>query len=115
MTKSLMAQAAEATEATYQALFEQGKVEARRLGKVNSALEALEETLLDPKRIAELDGEFTDKIELMNALRSSSFMGTRTLMDLSKLVLQARLVDGVLKGYKRDTQNEISVIEGSTE
>lgn len=98
-----------AFERTYRALFEQAHIEVDRLEKVNRAMAEVEESLLDPERIKEMD--IGQQLALADMLNRTSNGAIKNLMGFSTVFLQVRSVVGLLDGIKRHT-DESSILPG---
>lgn len=88
-------------EETYNALFEQSTIEVERLGKVNRAMAILEETLLDPERLQEL--EVAQQVALVQMLSRTSNDTIKNLMGFGQMFLNIRNVVGLLDGIQKHT------------
>jgi len=93
--------AVSAFERTYSALFEQAHTEVNRLEKVNAAMSMVEDALLDPERIANMDP--TQQIALAELLSRSSNSTIRNLVQFGTLFMNIRSVVGLLDGVQKFT------------
>lgn len=103
------ANAVSAFERTYDSLFEQAHVEVDRLEKVNSAMSMLEEALLDPERIAEM--EVGQQLALADLLSRTSNNTIKNLMGFGNLFMNIKTVVGLLDGIQHTT----SILPGSND
>jgi len=97
--------AVSAFERTYSALFEQAHTEVNRLEKVNRAMGMVEEALLDPDRIAQM--EVNQQIALAELLSRTSNTTIRNLVQFGTLFMNIRSVVGLLDGVQKFTGSEI--------
>ena len=93
--------AVSAFERTYSALFEQAHTEVDRLARVNIAMSTLEEALLDPERIANM--EPAQQIALAELLLRTSNGTISNLTKFGQLFMNIRNVVGLLDGVQRFT------------
>ncbi len=93
--------AVSAFKRTYEALFEQAHTEVDRLNRVNAAMQVLEETLLDPARVREMDA--AQQIMLAELLTRSSSTSVKNLVQFGQLFMNIRSVVGLLDGVQRFT------------
>ena len=93
--------AVSAFKRTYEALFEQAHTEVDRLNRVNAAMHVLEETLLDPARVRDMDP--AQQIMLAELLTRSSSTSVRNLVQFGQLFMNIRSVVGLLDGVQRFT------------
>ena len=103
------ANAVSAFERTYDSLFEQAHVEVDRLEKVNVAMSLLEESLLDPERIADM--EVGQQLALADLLSRTSNNTIKNLMGFGSLFMNIKTVVGLLDGIHSTT----SILPGSNE
>jgi len=99
-------QAVSAFERTYSALFNQAHTEVTRLERVNHAMGMLEQTLLDPERIADMDA--SQQIALAELLTRTSNSTIRNLVSFSDLFMNIRSVVGLLDGVQKFTGPALS-------
>lgn len=90
--------AVDAFEQTYTKLFEQSQAEVQRLDRINAAMGALEETLLDPDRVAEM--EPMQQIALAQMLTTASTATIKNLMQFGNLFMNIRTIVGMLDGVQ---------------
>jgi len=93
--------AVDAYEQTYQSLFNQAHVEVDRLNKVNGAMHALEQQLLDPERIAHMD--VSQQLALAELLNRTSNNTIKNLMGFGNLFMNIRTVVGLLDGIQKSS------------
>jgi len=93
--------AVSAFERTYSALFTQAHTEVNRLERVNHAMGLLEQNLLDPDRIADMDP--SQQIALAELLTRTSNSTIRNLMNFGELFMDIRSVVGLLDGVQKFT------------
>ena len=103
------ANAVSAFERTYDSLFEQAHVEVERLDKVNVAMTLLENELLDPERIANM--EVGQQLALADLLSRTSNNTIKNLMGFGTLFMNIKTVVGLLDGIQHTT----SILPGSNE
>ena len=93
--------AVSAFERTYTALFKQAHTEVSRLDRVNVAMAILEQSLLDPDRIAQM--EPAQQIALAELLLRTSNGTISNLTKFGQLFMNIRSVVGLLDGVQRFT------------
>jgi hypothetical protein len=98
-------QAVSAFERTYSALFEQAHIEVNRLERVNNAMGMVEDALLDPERIAEM--EPSQQIALAELLSRTSNVTIRNLVQFGNLFMNIRSVVGLLDGVQQFTGSSL--------
>ena len=99
--ESFSKDAVTAFEKTYSVLFEQALTEAERLQRVNIAMGVLEEELLDPTRIAEMDT--SQKLLVFDLLTKTSNTSIRNLMGFGQLFMNIKTVVSILENTKNST------------
>jgi len=87
-----------AFEKTYSVLFEQALTEAERLAKINVTMGILEEELLDPERIMEMD--VSQKLLVFDLLTRTSNTSIRNLMGFSQMFMNIKTVVSILENTK---------------
>lgn len=85
-------------ERTFRAIFKQANEEVDRLDRINTAMASLEETLLAPEAIAEMDT--MQQIALMELLSRSQQSTIRNLMGFSGTLSKVRNVVGIFDGIQ---------------
>ena len=85
-------------ERTFRAIFKQANEEVDRLDRINTAMATLEETLLAPDAIAELDT--MQQIALMELLTRSQQSTIRNLMGFSGTLGKVRNIVGMYDGIQ---------------
>ena len=93
-----------AFERTYSVLFEQSMVEAERLTKVNATMSLLEEELLDPERIADMD--VSQKLLVFDLLTRTSNTSIRNLMSFGQMFMNIKTVVSILENTKSCTVDQ---------
>lgn len=96
--------AIDAYSRTYQALFTQASLEADRLQKINSTLKLLEDSLLDPDTVRDM--EPSQKIMLFDLLTKNSQLVTRNLMSFGTMFLNIRNVVSFMDGLNNNTDSD---------
>jgi hypothetical protein len=91
-------EAVTAFEKTYSVLFSQALTEADRLERVNNAMSVLEQELLDPERIAQMDT--AQRLMLLDMLSRTSNSSIKNLMGFGNLFMNIKTVVGVLESVK---------------
>lgn len=91
--------AAGAFDQAFCAIFEQAVFESERLGRTNTALRTLEDKLLDPQALQDLDP--MTMVELYKALAMNSAQSTRLLLDISRTITGTRAVATIMANIKR--------------
>lgn len=97
--------AVNAFERTYSVLFEQALTEADRLTKVNGAMAALEEELLNPARIADMDT--SQKLMVFDLLTRTSNTSIRNLMGFGQMFMNIKTVVSILENTKNTTIQQV--------
>jgi len=98
---SFAGKAVNAFENTYQSLFDQSQIEVGRLARINDAMGALEQTLLDPERIREM--EPAQQIALAQMLTLASTATIKNLMQFGTMFMNIRTIVGMLDGIQKPT------------
>ena len=98
---SFAGKAVNAFEGTYQSLFDQSQIEVQRLARINGAMGALEQTLLDPERIREM--EPGQQIQLAQMLTQASTATIKNLMQFGTMFMNIRTIVGMLDGIQKPT------------
>lgn len=98
---SFAGKAVDAFENTYQSLFDQSQTEVVRLARINDAMGALEQTLLDPERIRDM--EPAQQIALAQMLTQASTATIKNLMQFGTMFMNIRTIVGMLDGIQRPT------------
>lgn len=99
--------AIDAYSRTYQALFAQASLEADRLQKINSTLKLLEDSLLDPDTVRDM--EPSQKIMLFDLLTKNSQLVTKNLMSFGTMFLNIRNVVSFIDGLNNNTDSDTFV------
>ncbi len=89
----------EAYEKTFSTLFEQANRDCGRLQRINAALETIEETLLDPERITNMN--VLEQVALADLLGRSQTATVGNLLRFGDVLLQIKTVVGTFDGLKR--------------
>jgi hypothetical protein len=110
--------AVNAFERTYSVLFEQALTEADRLQRINGAMTALEQELLDPDRIAQMDN--SQKLMVFDLLTRTSNTSIKNLMGFGQLFMNIKTVVSILENTKTSTiieqiQDDVLDIEFTSE
>lgn len=87
-----------AFEKTYSVLFEQALTEADRLQRVNGAMSVLEQELLDPERIAQMDT--AQKLMVFDLLTRTSNTSIKNLMGFGQMFMNIKTVVSILENTK---------------
>ena len=98
---SFAGKAVSAFETTYQSLFDQSQIEVQRIARINDAMGALEETLLDPERVRQM--EPAQQIALAGMLTQASTASIKNLMQFGTMFMNIRTIVGMLDGIQRPT------------
>ena len=98
---SFAGKAVNAFENTYTKLFEQSQIEVNRLNRINGAMGALEETLLDPQRVREM--EPMQQIALAQMLTNASTATIKNLLQFGNMFMNIRTIVGMLDGIQTST------------
>jgi len=98
---SFAGKAVNAFEQTYMKLFDQSEIEVGRLESINAAMAVLEEQLLDPNRVRNMDP--AQQIQLMQVLTNASAAATKSLMGFGTMFMNIRTIVGMLDGVQRVT------------
>jgi len=102
--------AVSAFERTYSILFQQALTEAERLERVNGAMAILEQELLDPERIAQMD--VSQRLMLLDMLSRTSNSSIKNLMGFGTMFMNIKTVVGVLESVRtRDITPKQAAIE----
>lgn len=88
-----------AFERTYSVLFEQALTEADRLQRVNGAMTALEQEILDPERIAAMD--VSQKLLVFDLLTRTSNTSIRNLMGFGQMFMNIKTVVSILENTRK--------------
>lgn len=95
---SFSSDAVTAFEKTYSVLFQQAMTEADRLERVNQAMSVLEQELLNPERIAQMD--VSQRLMLLDMLSRTSNSSIKNLMGFGQLFMNIKTVVGVLESVR---------------
>lgn len=98
---SFAGKAVNAFEDTYTKLFEQSREEVERLDRINTAMSTLENSLLDPERIATM--EPMQQIALAQMLTNASTATIKNLMQFGGMFMNIRTIVGMLDGVQKPT------------
>ena len=98
---SFAGKAVNAFEQTYTKLFEQSQIEVERLDRINGAMGALEETLLNPERVANM--EPMQQIALAQMLTTASAATIKNLLQFGNMFMNIRTIVGMLDGVQTST------------
>ena len=99
--ESFHIEAVNAFERTFRAIFRQSNQEVDRLDRINQSMLLLENQLLDPTVIAEMDT--MQQIALMELLTRSQQSTIRNLMSFSTTLEKVRNITGVFDGIQSYT------------
>jgi len=89
---------------TYRAIFAQSNEEVDRLGRINSAMRILEDNLLAPERIRDMDT--MQQIALLELLSRNQQTAIRNVMGFSGTLQKVRTLVSIHDGIKRVTALE---------
>lgn len=99
-------QAVHSFENTFRCIFKQANEEVARLERINSAMNLLEERLLDPETIGEMDT--MQQIALMELLSKNQAASIKNVMSFSGTLSKIRTVVGIFDGIQQYTALEDS-------
>jgi hypothetical protein len=88
-------------ENTFRCIFKQANEEVARLERINSAMNLLEERLLDPETIEEMDT--MQQIALMELLSKNQQAAIKNVMGFSGTLSKVRTVVGIYDGIQQFT------------
>lgn len=88
-----------AFDASFSAIYAQAVVEARRLGRLNAALDRIEGRLLDPELIDSLSEAQAGS--LMQVLQYNARGSTQTLLEISKTIMSSRATTTILANLRQ--------------
>ncbi len=99
--KDFHIQAVRSFENTFRCIFKQANEEVARLERINSAMNLLEERLLDPATIEEMDT--MQQIALMELLSKNQQASIKNIMGFSGTLSKVRTVVGIYDGIQQFT------------
>lgn len=99
--KDFHVQAVRSFENTFRCIFKQANEEVARLERINSAMNLLEERLLDPATIEEMDT--MQQIALMELLSKNQQASIKNIMGFSGTLSKVRTVVGIYDGIQQFT------------
>lgn len=99
-------QAIRSFENTFRCIFKQSNEEVARLERINTAMNLLEERLLDPASIEEMDT--MQQIALMELLSKNQQATIKNVMGFSTTLSKVRTVVGIFDGIQQYTAIENS-------
>lgn len=106
MANDFQLQAVRSFENTFRCIFKQANEEVARLERINTAMNLLEERLLDPATIEEMDT--MQQIALMELLSKNQQAAIKNVMGFSGTLSKIRTVVGIYDGIQQFTAIENS-------
>lgn len=91
----------EAFQATFDTVFQQARLDAERLGHINTALRAIETSLFDLERIESMS--VLEKIALADLLSRTQASTIKNVLSFGNILMNLRTIVGTYDGIKKHT------------